>query len=414
MKRRILLSAMALFGFASNAQSVPGSVTMGPSYGNQVYYKFSDQTTNAYANTSWDIAFNRQSAMTIGIRSNDAKGIAVFEASADLADWANVDVTQESSWTQLYNSETTWAEGAFDHGSATYGWGEYNIITHHVDGTIIFVLKYADNTYKKLKVTDFWSGYTFTYSTWDGAAWTADQEVVLPNSDNTDRLFNYYSLQDNAAVVAEPAATDWDLIFTKYVTDYFGDGTVMYPVTGVLHHPDVKTAENNEPGGTGDTSALTFSPDINTIGYDWKTFTGSTYTVDPDKAFYVKKMSTGSIYRLVFNTFEGSSTGVVTFNQQDVTALLGSQQFENSVSFGVYPNPSLDKKISVVYDAPSYGADKNTISIFTLTGAKVYEAKLASAGFNNTAINLESLTSGVYILKFESGNYSATKKIVLQ
>lgn len=402
---------MALFAFAANAQTA-GSVTMGPSYANQVYYKMSNQATNAYAHSSWDIAFYRMSSMALGIRVNEAKGILTYEVGP-LSTWETVDVSQEASWTPLYNSETVWPTGSFDNGSAGYGFGEYNSVTHHVVGSVVFALKFADGSFRKIKIDDYYGGYTFTHSSWDGTAWTADVTANVPNSTTTNRFFNYYSFASNATVLAEPESTEWDFVFTKYNTDIMGDGSLMYPVTGALHHPDIQVAENTEPDGMPSNPALTYSASINTIGYDWKSFSGTAYTVNSDKAFYVK-YANNTVYRLVFNTFEGSATGVITFNFEDVTALLDSEQFENKVSFGVYPNPSANKKISVVYEAPASNTDKNSVSIFNLNGSKVYEAQLDNTGFANSELNLSNLNDGVYILKFESGDYSATKKIVLQ
>jgi len=404
MKKRILLMAAVLFGLGSNAQTA-GSVAMGAGYANQVYYKLSDGTTNQYPQNSWDIAFLRTSNFGFATRINDAKNLAVFEAGTTV-DWATLNVSQESSWTQLYNSETEWEKGAFDNGSATYGWGEYNIANHHVTGAVVFVIKYSATSYKKFKIDDFFAGYTFTYATWDGAGWGADTTVTLANATNPTSNFNYYSLETNAQVIAEPATTDWDLNFTKYNTDL---GIMMYGVTGVLHHPSLQVAENAD----GSTANLEFSADINKIGYDWKTFTGGVYVVDTQKAFFVKYPN-GTVYRLKFNTFAGSATGEITFNSEDVTSLLSTTTLENKASFGVYPNPSTDKKINIVYELPSGAAAQNTIAVYSLTGAKVFESKMANtSGFFNQQIDLGALNAGVYVLQFQSGDYSTTKKIVL-
>lgn len=403
MKKRILLMAAVLFGFASNAQTA-GSVAMGAGYANQVYYKLSNGTTNQYPQNGWDVAFLRTSSFGFATRINDAKNLSVFEAGTT-ADWATLNVSQESTWTQLYNSETVWEKGAFDNGSATYGWGEYNVANHHVVGAKVFVIKYSATSYKKFKIDDFFGGYTFTYATWDGAGWGADTTVTLPNTANPTNFFNYYSLEANAAVVAEPATTDWDLNFTKYNTDL----GVMYGVTGVLHHPSLQVAENAD----GSTTGLAFSPDINKIGYDWKTFTGGTYVVDTQKAFFVK-YPTGTVYRLKFNTFAGSSTGEITFNSEDVTSLLSTTTLANNASFGVYPNPSTDKKINIVYELPAGTTAQNTVAVYSLTGAKVFETKIANtSGFFNQQIDLGVLNTGVYVLQFQSGDYTSTKKIVL-
>lgn len=407
MTKRVLLAAMSLFGIAATAQTA-ATVTMGAQYANQVYYKLGTQESNAYANSSWDIAFYRASAMSIGVRTNEAKGIITYEVGPNSV-WATVDVSQEANWTQLNNSDTAW-EGAFDRGSATYGWGEYNVVTHHVTGSVVFVLK-TGSAFKKIKIDDYYGGYTFTYADWTGSAWTADQTSVVLNSASANRYYNYFSFATNSTVIAEPENTQWDLLFTKYNADYFGDGSLYYPVTGVLTHPTVQVSENVEPSGIPASPQMAYSGNISTIGYDWKTFTGSGYSITTDKAFYVKQAN-GTVYRIVFSSFEGSATGVITFNYQDVTSL-DTEDLGNNVTFALYPNPTPNKKISIVYDAAA-GAGNNSVTVFSLTGAKVYDALLNATGFSDSELDLSHLNSGVYLLKFQSGDYSVTKKIVLQ
>lgn len=412
MKKRILLAAFAMFGLVSNAQT-EGTVTMGTGYANQVYFKFASGASTAYAHNSWDIAFYRAAPMDMGVRVNDAKVLQLYEAGTNSA-WSTIDVAQQTSWVALYNSDAVWKTGAFDEASAQFGWGTYNPVNHHVTGARVFVLEYAGEIYKKIKIDDYFGGYTFTYANWDGTAWGEDIVQTIPNGTD-NRFFNYFNLTTNASVVAEPETTQWDLLFTKYYTDYVvGGSTVKYNVTGVLHHPNVEVSQNEEPGGMPENPTVTFAPEINIIGYDWKTLNSQFgYDVNTNRAFYVKTAE-DVVYRLVFNTFSsGSAGGVITFNYQDVTNLLATEQFENQVSFGVYPNPSSDKRISIVYDGANANANNN-VSIYSLTGAKVFDRKLENNGFTNTDLNLSDLNSGVYILKFQSGEYSTTKKIVLQ
>ena len=212
------LFAMLLSLSFLQAQEITVNTSMGANYSNQLFYKLSTETETSYSADLWDIAMLRTSNMAFSLRVNAGKGITVFEASNTPSDWASIDVVDEASWTQLYNSDISWDNGAFDEGSATYGWGEYNSLTHHVEGTIIFVLKYSDGTYRKFINEDFYGGYTFKYSTWDGSSWSGDQTATVPNSNNPNNTHNYYSLQNNAAVVAEPGTTNWDLKFTKYYT----------------------------------------------------------------------------------------------------------------------------------------------------------------------------------------------------
>lgn len=398
------------------AQEIAVNTSMGADYENQIYYKLNTQTATAFARDSWDIALLRVSTYDFGIRVNDGIGIDVFEASNTPSDWSKIDIENEASWTILRNSETTWSGGAFDQGSATYGFGEYNSTTHNVDGTIIFVLKYADGTYRKFINEEFAAGYTFKYATWDAStsAWSTDQTVTVPNTKNPNNKFNYYSLQDNLEVVAELAIADWDFVFTKYIIDYYGDGTVFYPVTGVLHSDEVTVAENDEPSGMPANSTLTYSDEINTIGRDWKSFNGLGYTVNSNQAYYVK-YADDTIYRLTFTAFSGSSSGDLTFVFENVTASLNIKDVSKNVSFGLYPNPSTDKKINLVYDVSTLSNDNNNVAIYSTTGQKVFQTILSSnQGFRNKSLNLSSLSSGIYMLKFTSGEFTTNKKIILK
>ena len=395
-----------------HAQETTINMSMGAGYSQQVYYKLSTQTETSFAANLWDIAMLRTSNYAFALRVNDGIGIQVFEASNNPSDWESIDITDESSWTQLYNSDTQWNNGAFDQGSATYGWGEYNSVTHHVEGTVIFVLKYSDGTYRKFINEDFYGGYTFKYSTWDGSEWTADQTATVANSNNPNNVYNYYSLQNDTEVVAEPAPADWDLKFTKYYTELAPN--TMYSVTGVLHNELVEVAENDEPTGMPASPSLTYSTDINTIGYDWKSFTNGAFSVDSEKAFYIK-YEDGTIYRLYFTAFTGSSSGDLSFNFEDVTSSLGIEDVAEGISFGIYPNPSTDKKINLVYDVNNLSADKNEVSIYSTTGQQVFKTVLYNnAGFYNKNLDLSSLANGIYILKFNSGEYSISKKIILR
>ena len=125
------------------------------------------------------------------------------------------------------------------------------------------MLKYANGDYVKFINEEFYGGYTFKYAKWDAtnSVWLADQTVTIPNTNNPNNTYNYFSFQSESEVVAEPATTDWDFVFTKYAKDYYGDGSYYYTVTGVLQNSTVEVAENIEadsnplPG----ISSLTFS-----------------------------------------------------------------------------------------------------------------------------------------------------------
>lgn len=411
MKTKLLFSIFSFLIVQSTfSQETTVNLSLGASYTNQVYYKLNTQKQTDFAANIWDVAFLRTSSFNHGIRVNDAIGIEVFEAANSASDWSTIDVANIDSWSQLYNSDTERINGAFMNGSATYGWGEYNPATHHITGSIIFVLKYADDTYKKFICEDFYGGYTIKYATWDGTVWGEDKTATIANTNNTDNNYNYYSLQDDKEVVAEPAATDWDFVFKKYNTDV-GGGT-MYPVTGVLLSDNVTVAK-----ATGDdVSNLAYSENINTIGYDWKSLNSSyQYEVNTDAKYYIKGED-DTIYKLYFTAFEGSSTGNISFNFEDVTSTLSIENLSENIAFGIYPNPvNASKKINVIFDVTKVNLDENNIEIYSLTGQRVLKTNLTNTqGFYNKEVDLSELNAGVYMLRFTSGSYYKTKKIILR
>ena len=411
MKTKLLFITLLLFGLSINAQDTTVDTSMGAGYTNQVYYKLSTETETSFVANIWDIAFLRVSTYEMGIRVNAQLGIEVYEVSNTPSDWADIDVNDEASWSILYNDNTAWDNGAFMQGSATYGFGEYNPATHHVSGTIIFILKYADGTYVKFINEDFYGGYTFKYATWNGSSWSTDTTYTLSNTTNPDNRYNYYSIQNNTEVIAEPAQTDWDFMFTKYYKDL---GSMFYSMTGVLHSNLVQVAENTEADVDPIPTNLSYSEEINSIGDDWKTFEDGGYTVDSNKRYYVK-YEDGSIYRMYFTTFEGSSTGNSTFKFREVTNELGLVDVTDAISFGIYPNPTTNKKISIIYNVENIDNTNNELLIYTLNGRKVYQKALHSnTGFYNQQVDISNLKEGVYLVQFKAGDKIAAKKLIVQ
>lgn len=411
--KKLVLSIMAFGSLISSQAQETVTLSMGAGYADEVYFNLEDQATNTFDAASWDIAFLRHDPMDMSIRVNDGVGIQVFEASDDPADFNTIDVANEANWTPLYNDDTDWDNGAFMQGSATFGWGEYNPANHHVEGTIVFVLKYADGTYVKFINEDYFGAYTFKYASWDGTNWIGETTRTVANTTNPENRYNYFSLRNNIEVVAEPALDAWDFVFTKYNTFLDPPGQ-NYIVTGVLHSPEVTVAENDETTGAGDPNTLTYLEEINTIGYDWKSFTGSGYDVNSDMAYYVK-IDANTVYRVIFTEFEGSSSGNITFTIEDVSDQLGVESVSDNVSFGMFPNPTANGQVTVVFENVTSSSIDNSVEIYTMNGAKVLKTEVTNnGGFYQKNLNVSSLQSGVYVVKFTAGNSSVSKKLIIQ
>lgn len=430
MKKNLLLVASLFAGFFSTAQEVDENgyttvnVTMEPAYAKQVFYKLSTNTQTPAVASSWDISFQKSpGGMSMGaIRVNDHKVTAFYEASANIADWATIDVANEANWTKLYNSETEWSIGAFDNGSDIappfgFGWGVYDMGTHHVNGTRIFVLKVSATNYKKIIIEDLNTQaaggptYTFKHSTWNGTEWSADQTGIVTVASDSTTDFIYFSLDTNASVTVAPVTTAWDFVFTKYSGLVDAGGTsVMYTVNGALQNTaaGVKAVAVEEAGTLTDftvPAADAFSDNINTIGDKWKSFNGTAYSI-AEKTYYIK-YSDGTVYRMYFLSFEGSATGNLSFKYKEVTETAGLNDL-NKASFSIYPNPSADRNVTINHNLDA----KGTVNIYSLTGARVYTGELDNTGAQS--LNLSSLSAGMYIVKIDSGNYSESKKLVIQ
>ena len=109
-------------------------------------------------------------------------------------------------------------------------------------------------------------------------------------------------------VTIAPPNEDWDLKFTQY-THVFHSPSQPYVVTGALLNRFNTTAARieNKPFNDvvfDDIASLTFSSNMDYIGYDWKTFdfTNSIYIVHSEVT-YIVRTSQGGYYKFHFVDF---------------------------------------------------------------------------------------------------------------
>lgn len=85
----------------------------------------------------------------------------------------------------------------------------------------------------------------------------------------------------------------------------------------------------------------------------------------------------------------------------------GTEDFAKTL-FTIYPNPATDRNITIDSNLDT----KADVNIYTLTGMKVYTGELNNTGAQN--LNLSSLSAGIYMIKVNAGNFSESKKLILQ
>ncbi|OBW41803.1 hypothetical protein AB670_01834 [Chryseobacterium sp. MOF25P] len=393
------------------------NMSMGASYQNRVFFDLSTNNTVTQPANTWDVAFYRNATYGYGTRINDALNIKVYEASNNLSNWDNINIANLSSWgAPLYNPDQTTAleDGAFEQGSAPTGWGQYNGGNHHVEGKIIFVIQYPDNSYIKFAIEDYYGGYTFKYSKWNAttSTWGTTETRTLANGTD-DAYFNYFSFTTGAKVEnIEPPKANWDLMFTRYYTFYMN--YMMYQMSGVLQSPTVSIAKVQPETQATATATIpvstAFSNNITTIGHSWKPTSGF-YN---DVVYYIKQGS--EYYRMYFISNEGTATGNMYFKYKNITSTLGITEVSKKASFGIYPNPTTaDKKVTVLFDVKEKANNKGSVEVYDLTGKRVYNAELSNqTGFYKQDLNLSHLPSGNYLVKISFGGKTETKKLIVK
>jgi hypothetical protein len=406
-----IFTLLAFFAMSQAAfAGVKDSIAYTPGYANDVYYSFKNGEVKSIERATWDIAFGT-SKLSSSILINGGSGVELYTyPNGDTADWNSaIDTAGFTTWSMMNNSEDNWEEGAFSAHATNhpdYGWGNYNAITHNLTGDSLFIIKLVNGDFKKLWIVSKQSAaniYTYKFADLDGSN---DTTVMLNCNPYDTKNYVYYSLSGRQVLDRDPASDSWDILFTKYMAIQPTGG--YYPVTGVLLNNDVAASkvENVDTSFT-DWTASPREEVIGTIGWDWKSFSMSTFSYEvSDSLVYFVQDIEGNVFKIVFTGFAGSSTGKVYFNKQMVSTV-GVNQAEAAMSLSIYPNPA-----NAFFNIEL--ADNNSqkqISLYDLSGKLVYSSTEKSAKIQ---VNTSNLNAGLYFVKVESGSQVIVNKIIVQ
>ena len=413
MKIILTYSLTLLFVYSYSQSS--DSVTLNPSYTHQSFYNLNDGEIANIDNTNWDLAFS-SSGYGSAIRINAQAGVELYVyPNGDINDWNSVDISNINNWSSIMNSDTTWTIGAFNStsvptNSLDLGWGVYSTITHHITGDSLHIIKLSNGDYKKLQMIKLSSGvYDFKYANIDGS-----DEVTtnVSKSNYTSKNFGYYSLTNETELDREPDSDSWHILFTKYVSEIY-PGT-NYAVTGVLTNKNIEVAKaENVDVSNANYNSYSFSSQINTIGYNWKSYNMSSFSYDiVDSLCFFIKDDFGSIWKLQLTGFEGSSSGKINFNTENI--LSASDNIANENIFAIYPNPTTSKEIKIIYDLDYSTGSLHKVEFFDMNGKLVKSLELANYGFIERNVNLYDLKSGVYFVSLITNEKSFQQKLIIQ
>jgi len=371
----------------SNAQ-VSDTVSTGSQNANDVYYSLKNGIVKTEPINNWDLAFEI-AGFSASIRINHVKGIDVFQTHYPSAAWTTMDTTQKNTWKMMYNSQYVWTLGAFNRhtdGNFNLGWGVYDPGSHIIQGDSIYVLKFADGSFKKITFINLNSGtYNFKYANLDGSG---EKTMSISKTDYKTKNFVYYTFAGDAIVDREPATADWDLIFTKY-TEFI---PTPYNVAGVWTNKGVKCAEaRNVSTSIVNYIPYYFSDTASKIGYDWKTYNGSTNSYDiTDNLVYFVRTSSNEVYKIVFTGYIGGASGSYYFTKQ---AIIAGIKHQNQPGISMFPNPVNDVLTIKL-------SDGNKLVNFTILD---FTGKVILTG-NNEIISTQHLIQGVYTIVVETEN----------
>ena len=415
MKKFILNIILLNFVIHHCFTQINDSIYLLPSYTNQSYYNLDSGEVANENNNNWDLAFSAAGGGA-SIRINGQSGVMLYNYPyGDTSAWSSLDTNGINNWIPIYNSDNSWADGAFNINAVSsnpmdLGWGIYSTITHHVTGDSLNVIKLSNGAYKKIQILKLSSGnYDFRYANIDG---TNEIITSISKSNYAGKNFGYYSLINGLEIDREPLSNDWHLVFTKYITTLLPSG-LNYGVTGILSNKNMQIAKaENVDVSTADHNSFTFTSSINAIGYDWKSFNMGSFSYDiQDSLCYFIKDDLDNIWKLQLTGFDGSSTGGIFFN---IEKLLSSNINENKdVTFHIYPNPSINGYINIINDL-SQVYENSSIKIFDMNGRLIMDKKIVQSGFTVKKININELFSGIYIVSLTNGDRLINKKLIVQ
>jgi hypothetical protein len=415
--KQLLILAFAAFAAANLPAQVVQEIATGAGYQKQSFVSLSAGTEKQVTANTWDIAFTVYGQQDAGVFINESAGTSMGQPQAAIEVYDALtdnfaDQPDPASLTdfRLFNSEKGWFYGAFNEtrdpaNQLDYGWGQYSPPTNQVVGSAVYVLKLRNGQFKKIKIMSLaGSTYTFKYANLDG---TAEETKTVNKADHPGKTLAYFSLTTGTTADVEPATGGFDLLYCRYNTPLYDPGSmgfIPYSVTGILHARGSKVAEAD---GVNPATVQyadwkdSLRSELDVIGYDWKEFSGTGWTMDEDRVFFLKTADS-RVWKLYFIDFEGSSTGKTVLEKTDL-GIISAVQDPAALGLEVltYPNPVVSQ-LYVTLDIPAELAQRGHLTITDMQGRRVLDVPVAlRTGFQVLELDVQTWATGVYALNLE-------------
>jgi hypothetical protein len=434
--KSLLVAALSATALGANAQHnwIADTITManngGTTFANDVFYRMDyNGPRKTEANDNWHIAFaGGAGGRNASVLANGAgAGVNVYElsvaASTSFGTNLIADTVGKKS-TPLYNNISTWQEGAFNAtatGHPDYGWGEYDMLTHHLNGNKVYLVTTSGGDYQVwleeyITPAGPSQGWKFHIADIDGNNRKDEHILVQPNF--TNKLFLYYDIVNKTVVNREPDNHQWDLIFTRYM-DEAAPG-MMYPYTGILNNYNVTIAELRDiDADTANFHAhYLLDDEANIVGRDWKQNgapVGTDYLLN--KVCWFIQSRNNSIYQMEITYATTGAGGAKIGLRKRLSVWNNPPTSVNNVAaanntLNIYPNPATDATNLLVTAEQAGNAQ---VLITDVTG-KVVKHKQVSlkAGLNALKVNTNEFSNGLYMVSVTNGNWKIAEKLSVQ
>ena len=402
--KHILVVGFITSGYvqAQNADSVITSAgTM------DVYYDLQTGNQTSVDRAQWDIGLST-GKFNASIIINENAGIELFVYGNDTSDWNSVD-TAGFSFSNVYNSDSLWDNGAFSNlgtNHPDYGWGTYDMRKHIINGSRLFIIKTQTGEFLKMVVDQMDSAFTFRTANLDGTNLINHKHN---KSEANGKNFLLTNLYNREIAVGNPLSKDWNLLFTKYITEVRQGPTVRnMAVSGIKINAGCRVAERKGVDvASNDTSNLVWNTKITEIGYDWKAFDRGSfkYNMVEDLAYFVA-LPNGQMWKIWFTDYVGGPEGKFVFNTQKVRSGASINKLI-SLNTSIYPNPARTyTNISNRESTPIL------VDVIDMHGKVLFSEKLLAN--TTTQLSTDSYTSGIYTIRFNSENGVDFKKLIIE
>ena len=199
---------------------------------------------------------------------------------------------------------------------------------------------------------------------------------------------------------AAMAVNAYSYLFSPEVSNFDGQHKLSFStwriVMGPGTPPGAVTVQVGTISNTADTSTFVpFGTAYTVTSADVQTFSN----------IIIPSAPAGS--RIAFRLSADTAHNALAIDNVVWEAVTAGVDVVNANKFSLYPNPTADKNITLTYN----NLDNGIVSVYSLTGAKVYETTVSGTSKN---INLSALSSGMYVVKLQSGNQSASQKLIIQ